>query len=60
MTVFNTPGPVTVTVDIGGCAADIVVTAGARTDTVVEVRPRSTSRPADVRAAEQMLSLIHI
>jgi DUF4097 and DUF4098 domain-containing protein YvlB len=54
MTTSDTPGPITVTADFGACAADISVTAGARAETIVQVSPRTSSRPADVRAAEQM------
>jgi DUF4097 and DUF4098 domain-containing protein YvlB len=54
MTVFDTPGPIAVTVDIAVCA-DIWVTAGDRTDTVVQVTPRSASRAVDVNGAEETL-----
>jgi DUF4097 and DUF4098 domain-containing protein YvlB len=51
MTTFNTPAPISVTVDI--VFGDITFTAGDRTDTVVEVRPVDPTWELDVKAAEQ-------
>lgn len=48
---FNTPEPITVTVDAS--AANIRVTAADRADTIVEVTPTNPSRATDVTAAEQ-------
>ncbi|WP_446222329.1 hypothetical protein ACTWPB_21240 [Nocardia sp. IBHARD005] len=52
MPTFQTPQPITVTVDVP--CGDVTVVAADRTDTVVEVRPADTSSKADVRAAEQI------
>ena len=51
MPTFPTPGPIIVTLDIG--VGDIRIAAGARSDTVVEIRASNPARPADVAAAEQ-------
>ncbi|KXK60247.1 hypothetical protein AWW66_19820 [Micromonospora rosaria] len=51
MPTFDTPGPITVTLDL--LAADVRITPGDRTDTTVEVRPSHEGTDADVRAAEQ-------
>jgi DUF4097 and DUF4098 domain-containing protein YvlB len=51
MPTFPTPQPITVTLELG--AGDAHITATARDDTAVEVRPRDPARKADVRAAEQ-------
>ncbi|MDX3095840.1 DUF4097 family beta strand repeat-containing protein [Streptomyces sp. ME01-24h] len=48
---FDTPEPIAVTAHVG--AGSIRFTAGDRSDTVVEVRPREPKRDKDVRAAEQ-------
>lgn len=48
---FDTPEPISVTLEFDVGSARI--TAGKRTDTVVEVLPASGSEDADVRAAEQ-------
>ncbi|MFQ6143775.1 DUF4097 family beta strand repeat-containing protein [Streptomyces seoulensis] len=48
---FDTPGPIAVTAHVG--AGSLHLTAGDRTDTVVEVRPGDPKRDKDVRAAEQ-------
>jgi DUF4097 and DUF4098 domain-containing protein YvlB len=48
---FHTPSPITVDVEVG--AGIVRLVASDRDDTVVEVRPRDESRPADVRAAEK-------
>ncbi|MFC4375628.1 hypothetical protein ACFO5K_16125 [Nocardia halotolerans] len=50
MYTFQTPAPITVTVDV--LCADVTVIADDRTDTVVEVRPADPAKKADVRAAE--------
>jgi hypothetical protein len=51
MPTFNTPEPISVTLDL--YIADTQITAGDRADTVVEVRPSNESKASDVRAAEQ-------
>jgi DUF4097 and DUF4098 domain-containing protein YvlB len=51
MPVFNTPEPIIATVEVG--VGDIRITAGAREDTVVEVRPSQPDSRDDVLAAEQ-------
>ncbi|MFD5180796.1 hypothetical protein ACFWM1_33650 [Nocardia sp. NPDC058379] len=52
MPTFQTPDPITVTVDVP--CGDVVVTAADRADTVVEIRPTDPSSKSDIRAAEQM------
>jgi hypothetical protein len=52
MPTFDTPQPITVTVEIA--AGSVRLVASDRADTVVEVRPRDESRPQDVKAAEQV------
>lgn len=49
MPTFETPDPISVTIEIVG---DARVTASDRTDTVVEVRPRNPAKAGDVKAAE--------
>ncbi|GGX72567.1 DUF4097 family beta strand repeat-containing protein [Streptomyces hiroshimensis] len=51
MPAFDTPGPLSVTLEFD--LGTVRVTAGKRTDTVVEVRPTDGARDVDVRAAEQ-------
>jgi hypothetical protein len=51
MPTFATPEPIFAKLDL--YAGEVHITAGDRTDTVVEVRPADESKPADVRAAEQ-------
>jgi DUF4097 and DUF4098 domain-containing protein YvlB len=51
MPTFDTPAPITATIDIG--VGHVRIVASDRTDTVVDVRPTNPSRDADVRAAEQ-------
>jgi len=51
MPVFDTPEPISVTIDVA--VGDIRITADDRDDTVVEVRPSDGSHEPDVRAAEQ-------
>ena len=48
---FDTPEPITVSIDLG--VGDIRVTAGDRADTVVEVRPSDPGKEGDVTAARQ-------
>ncbi|MFF7729648.1 DUF4097 domain-containing protein [Streptomyces sp. NPDC008001] len=48
---FDTPAPISVTAQVS--AGSIQFTAGDRSDTVVEVRPRDPKKDRDVRAAEQ-------
>lgn len=50
MPIFQTPNPITADIDLG--QGDITITASDRFDTVVLVRPRDESRPADVQAAK--------
>jgi DUF4097 and DUF4098 domain-containing protein YvlB len=52
MPTFDSPQPITATVEISAGAVRLV--AGDREDTVVEVRPRDESRSHDVKAAEQV------
>jgi DUF4097 and DUF4098 domain-containing protein YvlB len=47
---FNTPGPISVTIEVR--VADIRISSSDRTDTVVDVRPRNKSKASDVKAAE--------
>jgi DUF4097 and DUF4098 domain-containing protein YvlB len=49
---FNTPEPITATVEISAGSVSIIATD--RDDTVVDVRPRDESRSHDVKAAEQV------
>lgn len=51
MTKFETPHPISTTLDLSVGSARII--ASDRTDTVVEVRPSNESKSDDVRAAEQ-------
>lgn len=51
MPTFDTPEPISVTVELG--VGDVRIVAGDRTDTVVVVRPSDPSKGGDVRAAEQ-------
>jgi DUF4097 and DUF4098 domain-containing protein YvlB len=51
MYTFETPGPVSVTVELG--VGDVRVVASERTDTVVEIRPSDSARRSHVHAAEQ-------
>ncbi|MFE9910730.1 DUF4097 family beta strand repeat-containing protein [Streptomyces clavifer] len=48
---FDTPEPISATAHVD--AGSIQFTAGDRSDTVVEVRPRDPDKDQDVRAAEQ-------
>ncbi len=51
MPTFDTPEPISVTVDLG--VGDIRIVASDRADTVVEVEPSDPAKPSDVTAAEQ-------
>ena len=51
MPTFDTPEPISVTVELG--VGDLQIVASDRTDTVVEVRPSDAANKADVTAAEQ-------
>jgi Toastrack DUF4097 len=51
MSQYETPQPISVVLELR--VADVRVTAGERTDTIVHVRPSDSSRPDDVTAAEQ-------
>jgi hypothetical protein len=51
MPTFDTPEPISVSLELGVC--DIRIVAGDRTDTVVAVRPTDPTKKGDVAAAEQ-------
>jgi len=51
MPTFNTPEPISATIDLA--AADVRVIAGDRQDTIVEVRPSNGAHEPDVKVAEQ-------
>jgi hypothetical protein len=51
MPTFNTPEPISLTVEFG--VGDLRIVASDRTDTTVEVRPSDPAKQADVTAAEQ-------
>lgn len=51
MTTFETPEPITITLEVG--VGDVRVVAEGRTDTLVEVKPSNPSKKGDVAAAEQ-------
>lgn len=51
MNTFDTPEPISVTVEVG--VGDIQIEASDRPDTVVDVRPSNPAKKADVIAAEQ-------
>jgi hypothetical protein len=51
MPTFQTPGPISVTVEV--VLGDVKIIASDRTDTVVEVRPSNESKKDDVRAAQE-------
>jgi Toastrack DUF4097 len=51
MPTFDTPEPISVSIDLG--LGDVRIAASDRTDTVVGVRPTDPARDGDVRAAEQ-------
>ena len=49
MRTFETPGPISVSLDLG--VGDVVLAASDREDTVVDVRPSDPTRTRDVTAA---------
>jgi hypothetical protein len=51
MSVFATPDPISVTIDLS--VGNVRLLAGDRADTVVEVRPSDASDDSDVQAAQQ-------
>ena len=51
MPTFETPGPISVTIEL--LVGDALITAGERADTVVDVRPTDESSEQDVKAAAQ-------
>jgi hypothetical protein len=51
MPTFDTPEPISVTVELG--VGDIQIEAGDRADTVVDVRPSDPAKKGDVSVAEQ-------
>ncbi|MGD0809713.1 MAG: DUF4097 family beta strand repeat-containing protein [Acidimicrobiales bacterium] len=51
MPTFDTPAPISVSIEIGAGSTEII--ASDRTDTVVEVRPANSANKNDVAAAEQ-------
>jgi DUF4097 and DUF4098 domain-containing protein YvlB len=51
MPTFDTPQPISVTVELG--VGDIRIMASDRTDTIVEVQPSDGAKKADVTAAQQ-------
>lgn len=53
MPTFDTPGPITVTLDLG-VAGDLRIIAGDRTDATVEIRPTDETDASDVQAATQV------
>lgn len=52
MPTFETPGPISVTLDVS--VGDLRIAASDRTDTVVEVRPSDETDESDVGAAQQV------
>ncbi|WP_018681211.1 DUF4097 family beta strand repeat-containing protein [Actinokineospora enzanensis] len=57
MATFDTPDPVSVTLDLAVAAGDVRIVAAERVDTVVDLRPADPDSRADVKAAEQALIL---
>ncbi|MFD6157245.1 DUF4097 domain-containing protein [Nocardia sp. NPDC060256] len=53
MTVFDTPEPIFVTIELG--TGDIRLQAAQRADTIVEVRPSDPANDADVKVAEHVV-----
>jgi hypothetical protein len=51
MPTFDTPGPISVTVDLN--VGELRIVATDRTDTVVEVRPSNSAKRGDTSAAQQ-------
>ncbi|MFC7329076.1 DUF4097 family beta strand repeat-containing protein [Marinactinospora rubrisoli] len=52
MPTFETPEPISVTLELS--VGDVRITAGDRTDTVVDVRPSDAADESDVQAARQV------
>ena len=52
MTTFDTPEPISITVELG--VGDIRIAASDRADTAVDVRPSDPAKKADVAAAQQV------
>ncbi|WP_020673197.1 DUF4097 family beta strand repeat-containing protein [Amycolatopsis nigrescens] len=52
MPIFDTPEPISATIDLG--VGDVRISASDRTDTVVEVRPSDQTDESDVKAAKQV------
>ncbi|MGW4243345.1 hypothetical protein [Nocardia sp. NPDC004722] len=52
MTVFQTPAPIDITLEIGAGAVSVI--ASDRSDTIVEIRPADAGKKEDVKAAEQL------
>jgi DUF4097 and DUF4098 domain-containing protein YvlB len=50
MSTFDTPGPISATIDL--VIGDVRISAGDRGDTIVEVRPSDASNEDDLKAAE--------
>jgi hypothetical protein len=55
MPTFDTPEPISVSIDLGYHVADIRIAASDRTDTVVEVRPSDPLKKSHAALAEQTL-----
>ncbi|MEV7228813.1 DUF4097 family beta strand repeat-containing protein [Polymorphospora sp. NPDC051019] len=53
MPTFDTPQPISVTVNLGFVVGNVRLVAGTRTDTTVDVRPVDPSSKADRKVAEQ-------
>ncbi|MDQ1392128.1 MAG: hypothetical protein QOF30_1105, partial [Acidimicrobiaceae bacterium] len=51
MPTFDTPEPISVTVELG--VGDLRIVAGERSETIVEVRPSDASNTSDVNATHQ-------
>ncbi|MFI5611841.1 DUF4097 family beta strand repeat-containing protein [Amycolatopsis sp. NPDC051903] len=52
MSIFETPEPISVTVELG--AGEVRITASDRADTVVDVRPGDDTDESDIKAAKQV------
>ncbi|MGH8775436.1 MAG: DUF4097 family beta strand repeat-containing protein [Jiangellaceae bacterium] len=53
MPTFDTPQPISVRLSLGFVVANVLVTAGDRTDTTVDLRPIDASSKADLKIVEQ-------
>lgn len=53
MPTFDTPEPISVTIDLARSTGEVRIVASERPDTVVEVYPSDESNEADVKAAKQ-------